>query len=312
MKEKVLCGLPADFVERLRGLAPNSEEIIEILRADPDPAFWINPLLSGNDRVLEELRELEPKPLPWPPGAWTVAADRRSELARSAPAGDGRIYIQNASSQAAVAVLNPQPGEKILDLAAAPGGKTLRMATCPQTEIAAVEVSKPRFFRLKENLRRCGVSNVRLFLKDGRVVGSKTPERFDAVLLDAPCSSEAVMRVGQPETWKHWNLSRVKKSAGLQKELLWSAFQALKPGGRILYSTCSLSPEENESVIDAVMRKAGGNLLPEEIDVPIASAQAGLKEAFGAVWDERVQLGRRIYPDGVFSAFFLCLLRKST
>jgi 16S rRNA (cytosine1407-C5)-methyltransferase len=103
--------------------------------------------------------------------------------------------------------LAPRPGETVLDLAAAPGGKTLQLAALMQNSgrLSAVEAVKGRFFRLRANLERGGVTNARTFLMDGRAVGRKCPEMFDRVLLDAPCSSEARFSRLDPRSWAHWS-----------------------------------------------------------------------------------------------------------
>ena len=124
-----------------------------------------------------------------------------------------------------------KPEESVLDLAA--GGKTLQMACMMNNQgaLSAVEPVKNRFFKLKANLEQQGASFVKTYLTDGRTVGGKCPERFDRVLLDAPCSSESRFTQLNPDSWSHWSIKKVKEVARKQKKLLMSALYSLKPGG---------------------------------------------------------------------------------
>ena len=160
-------------------------------------------------------------------------------------ASDGQIYIQNPSSYFAVATLAPNPEEEVLDLAAAPGGKTLAMAVRMQNtgRIAAVEPIRGRFHRMQANLRRCGVNNVQYYQRDGRSVGRAVPERFDRVLLDAPCSSESRMRWQDQQSFGHWSLRKVRRRS-VSKEPAAFAYAA-QPGGEYVLHPC-FAPEENE------------------------------------------------------------------
>ncbi|MFK7929538.1 MAG: RsmB/NOP family class I SAM-dependent RNA methyltransferase, partial [Myxococcota bacterium] len=177
--------------------------------------------------------------------------------------------------------------------------------------LACVEAIKPRFFRLKANLERGGVTCARLYLKDGRRVGGAVPARFDRVLLDAPCSSEAQFRAESPETWAHWSPRKIKEQARKQRGLLLSAWQALKPGGRLVYATCSLAPEEDEVVLSHLLQRADDvRVIPPDLadNVP---AHPGLTEWAGKALDPRLVGARRIRPTAEFDAFFFAVLHKA-
>ena len=151
-------------------------------------------------------------------------------IAQHPAATEGAIYIQNPSSYFAVKTLAPVLDEEVLDLAAAPGGKTLAMAARMQNtgRIAAVEPIRGRFHRMQANLRRCGVTNVQFYQRDGRGVGRAVPDRFDRVLLDAPCSSESRMRWPPHSTQSYLFSSRsviVIESQGPQKLTMSSGAQ---------------------------------------------------------------------------------------
>ena len=176
--------------------------------------------------------------------------------------------------------------------------------------IAAVEPVKGRFFRLRRNLETFGVSIVDTYLKDGREVGWKVPERFDRVLLDAPCSSEARFTTTDSSSYSHWNEKKVKEVQRKQKKLIASAVAALKPGGTLVYSTCSFSPEENELVVQHALKKFAGQLTVEPIGLDLENFRRGLSE-----WKQkklRPELSRcvRVLPTSIMHGFFLCKLRK--
>ncbi|MDX1335744.1 MAG: RsmB/NOP family class I SAM-dependent RNA methyltransferase [Gammaproteobacteria bacterium] len=309
--------LPARFLERLQSIIPSSqwESVLASFSSERPVCFRINPLRAGTDQVLDEFNELglQPEPLPWNPYGYCLPTEARSLLTESALFNEGRIYIQGLSSQLAAIILNPQPGETILDLAAAPGGKTLHIAAMMQNhgQLSAVEPVKNRFFKLRANLERGAAIMVKTYLRDGREVGHKVPERFDRVLLDAPCSSEARIRAGKPESWSHWSEKKIKEVARKQKRLLHSAILSLKPGGRLLYSTCSFAPEENEIVIQDVLRKHPEmSVLP--VDMPVTNIQPGLPEWSGKTLNPEVVKSVRVVPTKQMDGFFLCLLQKKT
>lgn len=309
--------LPARFLERLQLIIPSPqwESVLASFSSDRPVCFRINPLKANTDQVLAEFKVLglQPEPLPWNPYGYCLSAEARSLLTDSAMFNEGRIYIQGLSSQLAAILLNPQPGESILDLAAAPGGKTLHIAAMMQNQgqLSAVEPVKSRFFKLRANLERGAASMVKTYLKDGREVGRKVPGRFDRVLLDAPCSSEARIRAGRPESWSHWSEKKIKEVSRKQKRLLHSAILSLKPGGRLLYSTCSFAPEENELVIqDALRKHPDVNVLP--VDMPVTNIQPGLTEWSGKALNPEVVKSIRVLPTQQMDGFFLCLLQKKT
>ncbi|WP_217126130.1 RsmB/NOP family class I SAM-dependent RNA methyltransferase [Hydrogenophilus thiooxidans] len=265
-------------------------------------------------------------PLPHPLAAWSFVAEpqARATLTHSAPFRDGLLTVQSLSSQWAVWLLDPQPDTEILDLAAAPGGKTalIAAAIANRGRIAAVEAVKPRFFKLRAELARLGVTCAQTYLADGRTIGAKTPQRFARVLLDAPCSSEARIRFADPETWRHWKPRKVREAAHKQKLLLRAAWQALAPGGTLVYSTCSYAPEENEWVVAELLAEAPeAEVVPPRWSPP--TALPGLTpDAIPSALTPRhppqlsaeraAQLAhtRRVLPRDGFSGFFAARLFK--
>lgn len=139
--------------------------------------------------------------------------------------------------------------ERVMDVAAAPGSKTTQIAARMNNRgaILANEFSASRVKVLHANISRCGIHNVALTHFDGRVFGAALPEAFDAILLDAPCSGEGVVRK-DPDALKNWSVESNLEIAATQRELIDSAFHALRPGGTLVYSTCTLNRDENEDV----------------------------------------------------------------
>lgn len=192
-------------------------------------------------------------PVPWcEEGFWIERDDEESlPLGSTAEHLSGLFYIQEASSMLPVAALfadENQP-ERVMDVAAAPGSKTTQIAARMNNRgaILANEFSASRVKVLHANISRCGIHNVALTHFDGRVFGAALPEAFDAILLDAPCSGEGVVRK-DPDALKNWSVESNLEIAATQRELIDSAFHALRPGGTLVYSTCTLNRDENEDV----------------------------------------------------------------
>ncbi len=264
-------------------------------------SYWVNPLVDAPFEAIGAPLEGMPEMRCLP---------RDSEFTSSDAATNGRVYIQNPSSLLAVRVLNPQPGEEVLDLAAAPGGKTIAMAVAMHNagRIAAVEPVKGRFHRLRANVERCGVNIVDFYQRDGRGVGRAVPGRFDRVLLDAPCSSQARMRWDDPSSYRHWTRRKVREASRKQKSLAMSGYAALKPGGCMLYSTCSFAPEENELVVEHLLKRTDARLV-ETGELP-CNTIPGLTRWGSRTLREELALSARIVPDEVWDGFYLAKIEK--
>ena len=156
---------------------------------------------------------------------------------------------------------------------------------------------------------RCGVANAEVYLGDGRSVGRKVPERFDRVLVDAPCSTEARIRLDEPATYMHWKLRKIKEASRKQAGLLRSAYRALKPGGLLVYCTCSFAPEENEVVVGRLLQAEPGADL-EPLNFVGGTQRHGLTHWQGQPCDSRLRRARRVLPDALWDGFFVCAVRK--
>lgn len=214
----------------------------------------------------------------------------------------GLYSIQEAAAQLPVMLFTELRNKIVLDACAAPGGKTTQVADLMGNSgaIVALDVEKRRLVALSNQLERCRVKNVVVYVKDARkILQFKT--RYDCILLDLPCSGNFV-------TDKGWfgrrTLKDVERNASLQKEILAATEKTLKDDGEIVYSTCSLEPEENELNIDWAIRNL--NLRVEKVD---CYGSEGLTDIFGVHLDSSIERCRRIWP-GETQGFFLCKLKK--
>ncbi len=302
------------FLERLRVIYPDdlAKRIETTLTSPRNQGYWCNALVANGEQV----------PLPgcevkgFAGRLRVVGPGDRDSLTRHPATTAGVWYPMDPSSVVAAQSLDAAPGEEILDLAAAPGGKTVVIANAMSNRgrIAAVEPGRRRFHRMKANLERCGVTIAQSYLADGRSIGRKVPQRFDRVLLDAPCSSEARIRPDRPETFAHWSSRKIAESVRKQRGLMRSAYRALKPGGRLVYCTCSFAPEENEGVVAYLLRReAGASIAPLEAQqrYPDITTVAGLAHYGGREFPSAMAGAVRIIPDATFGGMFVCVIVKA-
>jgi len=208
-------------------------------------------------------------------------------------------------------VMGAQEGEWILDLAAAPGGKTLHISDKMQEKgiLIANDVSAQRLKSLVSNLDRMGALNVAVAQLNGNQWGHLFSNTFHRVLLDAPCSAEGTIRKDS-FALEHWSPRVIEKMARQQEPLILSAFQALKSGGTLVYSTCTLSPEENERVVDFLLKKFPNNAEIVEWELPGLWTSPGLREWEGKMFVQ-AEKTKRIYPhQNDTEGFFVAKIRK--
>ncbi|WDC84105.1 RsmB/NOP family class I SAM-dependent RNA methyltransferase [Caloramator sp. mosi_1] len=198
---------------------------------------------------------------------------------------EGYIYIQSLPSMIPPLVLDPKNGEKVLDMTAAPGSKTTQMAAMMNNEgyILANELDKIRCERLKYNVELQGASIVEVVNGRGEQLGDKYPEEFDKVLLDSPCSGEGRFNIKDVKTYRFWSPKEVNRLSNLQKKLMLSAYKALKKGGIMVYSTCTLNRKENEEVLEWALNNLDIEIL--DIDLNIN----GVVEAFTDMYDKSIK-----------------------
>jgi len=215
----------------------------------------------------------------------------------------GLYSIQEAAAQIPATLFTGLKGKTVLDACAAPGGKTVQLADLMRNTgvLVALDLMKQRLAALSNHLERCHVSNAIVYNLDARRASS-LKLKFDRILLDVPCSGNFV---GDREWFKRRTIADVRRNAKLQKEILTEAAKCLFDDGEIVYSTCSLEPEENEVNMDWALNHL--NLQIKEVD---CYGQKGLTEVFGSRLDVSVELCRRIWPSET-QGFFVCKLKKA-
>ena len=239
--------LPQEFIEQLRPLLGSTlPDFLHSYQQPPARGLRARP----GTPPPEEARER----VPWAENAWYLPL---SSAAGSHPLHEaGAYYLQEPSAMAAAAALAPRPGERVLDLCAAPGGKSTQMAALMQGRGTLVcnEPVAARAQVLSRNIERMGVKNAVVVSALPEELSPRWPEYFDRVLVDAPCSGEGMFR-RHPEAIGEWSPAAPAGCAQRQAAILLSAARMLRPGGRLAYSTCTFSAEENEGVIQAFLRE---------------------------------------------------------
>lgn len=305
----------SDFLRRLAQLIPQSErEAVSNSFAKTKPTtLRVNTLKMTADELENALADAAPlERVPWYADAFIVKDTPLRALTKLPLYTQGTFYVQSLSSMIPPLILDPKPGDKVLDIAAAPGSKTTQMAALMQNqgEIIANDTSQNRIYRLQANLKIQGVTTARIVKSDGRSVWQSYPEYFDAVLVDAPCSMEGRFETNDPKSYEGWSLKKVRDLSMLQRWLLRSAISAAKVGGAIVYSTCTLSPEENEGVVDWILDKEKGKVALEEIKLPLAPFAKALGEWLGKKFNPELSKAVRIYPSDTMEGFFVAKFRK--
>jgi len=303
--------------EKIISIYPNKElEVIKALEHEPAQTFRINTLKSTRD-ILDSLEsngfEFEPACLP--NTFKVITTSDTHKLSETEECTDGFVYIQGLSSIACVYALNPQKEENILDLCAAPGSKTSLIASLMQNTgtIVAVEKNRTRVQKMQANLSRLDVANTQIVHEDGYTLPTKYSEyvgHFDRVLVDAPCSNEGYIVLDDPQTYAFWNKNKYKDMVWQQKGLIKSGFEMLRPGGVLIYSTCTFSVEENEGIVDWLLNTFDiAEVVEIELDL-LQSVMPGKtswkSKSFSPVLAKTV----RVLPNGIFRPFFIAKITK--
>ena len=254
--------LPEAFLKRMENqLGAEYPEFLKSLERPRAVALRFNPL-KGEIHQLPFVGEQ----VPWEPMGYYYDPASRPGLHPYHEAGV--YYLQEASAMSAVALLDPKPGEKICDLCAAPGGKSTQIAgrMLGQGLLVCNEYSPARAKILARNIERMGVANAIVTNEKTERLAAKLPGFFDRVLVDAPCSGEGMFRKEEAAV-TDWSQQTVEMCAARQAEILDNAARLLKPGGRLVYSTCTFAPEENEQTVAAFLDRHP-EFAPERVDAP--------------------------------------------
>ena len=254
--------LPEAFLKRIeKQLGREYPAFLESLERPRAVALRFNPLKG-------ELPSLPfvTAPVPWEPMGHYYDPDSRPGLHPYHEAGV--YYLQEASAMAPVALLDPQPGERICDLCAAPGGKTTQIAgrLAGEDFLLCNEINPKRAKILSRNIERMGVANALVTNEHPQKLSERFAGFFDRVLIDAPCSGEGMFRKEEAAV-TDWSQETVEMCAHRQGEILHSGAALVRPGGRLVYSTCTFAPEENEKAI-ALFLQTHPEFVPEAVDAP--------------------------------------------
>ena len=214
--------------------------------------------------------------------------------------------MQSLSSMIPPLVLDAKENEQILDMASAPGSKTTQISAMMNNtgHIIANELDKIRCERLKFNLNNQGATNVEVINGYGEKLGERYPKNFDRVLLDTPCSGEGRFIAEIAGTYRNWSLKTVKELSKIQRKLIKSGYNALKPGGIMVYSTCTLNLEENENILKWALENLSLKMM--DIDLNIKSAIPGDKLGTNLGLEKAI----KILPNKETEGFFIAKLRK--
>lgn len=303
--------LKEDFKEKYRKiLGKESEELFRYLKKPLDRSLRVNNLKIGEEKLLKRLRNYDwiMESIPWFEGAYWIREKDRP-IGKTKEYMLGYYYVQEAASLIPVLALGPQSGEKILDLCAAPGSKTTQIAQAMNNQgiIVANDLEVERMSILSFNIQRCGISNCVITLEDGKNFKNKQ-QKFDRILVDVPCTGTGSIRVN-PHIAEIWSKGEAKELSKTQKDLLLSAYNCLKEDGVLVYSTCSLAPEENEEVIDYFLSNTDGML--EEFEVEGFKTREGLGSYRGKDFDSSMRKAKRIWPqDNDTQGFFVAKIEK--
>ena len=283
--------LPQEFLDRMKNQL--QEEYSAYLSSIERPravALRFNPL-KGEKPHLAFVKEQ----VAWEPMGYYYDPDARPGLHPYHEAGV--YYLQEASAMSAVALLDPQPGERVCDLCAAPGGKSTQIAArmAGKGFLLCNEYNEKRAKILSRNIERMGVANALVTNEHPETLAKKMSGFFDRVLIDAPCSGEGMFRKEEAAV-TDWSLETVQQCARRQAAILDSGAQLVRPGGRLVYSTCTFAPEENEQAIAAFLQR-NPSFVREDVAAP---------------WFTQTDVGTfRLWPHKLLGeGHFVAVLRK--
>jgi len=309
--------IPVELLDRLKTIY--QAEIADLIAASfsvaPPLAFRVLGDEGVQAIVLDELLEagFAPDPVPWCKGAYVARSGSRHGLQDTASWSARHIFIQSLSSMAAAVALDVEPGHHVLDLCAAPGGKTAMLGLNQRGRgvLLANDRSRKRLASLRSVLDQHGISHAELQNRTGESYGGSHRGCFDRVLVDAPCSGEAMLHQDDSAACADWSTRRVRRLATQQVRLLTAGLRALKPGGVLVYATCTYAPEENEGVLDRVLKRIDVPVELEPLSACLPAGQPGLVAWEGVAFDPSIRHSLRLVPGGDCTGFFIARWRRT-
>ena len=307
--EEIAALLPAFFAPELQAAyGDDANRILKGLIAARPTTLRANTLHATRHEVAQQLAAegFATQPVPWYPDAFILDGDGDISLWDSTLIKEGRIYVQSLSSMLPVQFLRLGAGMDVLDMCAAPGGKTTQIAAlgAGQLHLTACEQNPVRADKLDFNLRKQGASNVVVMRQDARKLDSFFS--FDRVLLDAPCSGSGTLSATDPKLAKRFSEALVKDSCKKQAALLQKALEIVKPGGVLMYSTCSVLKRENEDIVAAALAKAAkkGSYKIDPLPADNLAAQGV------PLLPSTIEGAITVCPTALYEGFFMCRIKR--
>ena len=301
-----------EYFERYRDLMEDWDAFLAAVKRPLPTTIWANPLkiTPGKLQTLMAEGGVKLTPIPWYPGAFRLPEGVMPGLRWEYLAG---LYqVQEEAALLPALLLDPQPGERVLDMCAAPGNKTAQMGAMMQNQgtLIANDRSNGRMRAARHALTRIGLANVTTMTRDGANLPAELG-LFDKIMVDVPCSCEGTCRK-DASVLERSSVGASKKIARIQTALLRKAVQLCRPGGRIVYATCTFAPEENELVIDTILRESSDSIRLCPSDVPGLRVSPGLTLWQGQQLHPDLRQASRIWPQqNDTGGFFVAVLQKA-
>jgi NOL1/NOP2/sun family putative RNA methylase len=298
--------IPNTFRERYEQLVDDPEAFFSCMNTYAPKSFRANTIKSSPDEIRERFESygIGIRQMPWYEDAFV---SEEPEVGGTLEHFTGKIYIQELVSMLPPWALRDELGGFVLDACAAPGSKTTQLSALMQNRgvVIANDLDYGRIKALRFNLEKVGAINALITNQDLRFFPKM---EFDSVILDAPCSSEGTIRKN-PKLFSSWNERKVRGHSKLQKHLILKAFDLLRPGGAMVYSTCTFAPEENEGVVSYLLEKREAKL--EGIPIPGFKTSPGIGEWKKDKFHDEVRKCARIWPHhNDTGGFFMAKVRK--
>lgn len=296
--------IPEILIEKLENQygAEVKEKILDGYSKTRKTTFRVNSLKATVEEIEEILNSenIEFEKVVWSKDAFILKNESEDELQKLEIYNQGKIYLQSLSSMLPPIVLKPEEGKDILDMAAAPGGKTTQMAALSNNKahITACEMNNIRIEKLKYNVEKQGASCVYIMQKDSRQIDDFFS--FDQILLDSPCSGSGTLNINDNSVEKYFTPKLVEKSTKSQYALLKKALRILKPGHEMVYSTCSILKEENEELVKKVLKEMKAEIVPIEFE--------GIEEL--PLLPVSLEGTVCVCPNELYEGFFIAKIRK--
>lgn len=310
--------LPKKLLSRLSSFLSTEDyqKVLDGWRVERVCSFRVNTLKSSPEEIEETLRkkDIPFRKVPFLPLAYVIDKKHEFVLKGTDIYYAGKIYVQGLASQLPATLLDLEKNMQVFDVTAAPGSKTTQISALMRNtgKIVACEKHQIRHDKLLHNLHLQWATNVETFKTDALKLCEELEQgSFDAILLDVPCSAEGRIRADDERSYGFWSVRNIEEKAILQKSLLDAVLPLLKKGGTLVYSTCTLAPEENEGVISEILNK-NLHLSLEKIEgLEGVSLMSGLKSFNGTTYHPDITNTIRILPSAEMEGFYIAKIRKN-